>query len=113
MPRDYKLYLEEILEAIQKVELYVEGITLEELESDSMRKDALLYNLLVISEAVKGIPDALKAQYPSIEWRKIGGLRDFVAHEYFGVNLQIIWDVAQNKLSHLRRSILEMLDASD
>jgi uncharacterized protein with HEPN domain len=111
MPRDYTLYLEDILEAIRKVEFYVKGITLEELAGDSMRRDAVLYNLLIIGEAVKAIPDSMKAQYPSIEWRKIGGLRDFVAHEYFGVNLQIIWDVAQNKLTSLRRSIEEILGA--
>ncbi len=59
---------------------------------------------------MKGIPEALKQERASIEWRKIAGLRDIVAHEYFGIDLEVIWDVVENKLASLRGSVVMMLD---
>ncbi len=75
-----------------------------------MRLDAVLYNLIVIGEAVKQVPEDVRIKTPSLEWRKISGLRDIVAHEYFGVNLLIIWDIVQNKLPDLHRAIAALLE---
>jgi uncharacterized protein with HEPN domain len=110
MPRDYKLYLENILEAVDKIERYLEGVSFGEFAGDSMRIDAVLHNLFIIGEAVKGIPETLKQERTSVEWRKLAGLGDIVAHEYFGVDLEVIWDVIENKLATLRHSVAVMLD---
>ena len=110
MPRDFRLYLEDILEAIRKIERYVEGVSFEKFVADSMRVDAVLRNLQIIGEAVKRIPEEVKQERPSIEWRKIGALRDIVAHEYFGVDLEIVWDIVQSQLATLRHSISIVLD---
>ena len=109
MPRDYKLYLEDILDAIQKIEEYVQGLTYREFRESSLRVDAVLYNLEIIGEAVKHIPESIRAKHPYIEWRKIAGLRDIIAHEYFEISLGIIWDVLENKLPDLRVQIASML----
>jgi len=109
MPRDYKLYLEDILDAIQKIEEYVQGLTFQEFRESSLRVDAVLYNLEIIGEAVKHIPESIRVEHPYIEWRKIAGLRDIIAHEYFGISLGIIWDVLENKLPDLRVQIASML----
>ena len=109
MPRDYKLYLEDILDAIQKIEEYVQGLTYREFRESSLQVDAVLYNLEIIGEAVKHIPESTRAEHPYVEWRKIAGLRDIIAHEYFGISLEIIWDVLQNKLPDLRVQIASML----
>ena len=66
----------------------------------------------MIGEATKKIPDALRVKYPSVEWKKIAGLRDIVVHEYFGIDVDIVWDVVQHKLSPLETQIRQILSNS-
>lgn len=105
MPRDYRLYLEDILDSIHKIEVYTKGVSFDQLNLNSMLMDALLHNLEIIGEAAKHVPVEIKDKNPDVDWRRITGLRDIVAHEYFGVSLEIIWDVIQNKLPELQASI--------
>ena len=112
MSRDYRLYLEDILEAIEKIERYLEAVSFQEFCGDAMRVDAVLRNLEIIGEATKSIPPGARISQPDVEWRKIAGLRDIVIHEYFGVDLEIIWDVVRNKLPDLQQTIATMLRAS-
>ena len=65
---------------------------------------------MVIGEAAKKLPDEWKQQYGDIEWRKIAGLRDVIAHEYFQLDEEILWDVVSNKLPELERAVSRMLD---
>lgn len=110
MPRDYKLYLEDILSAIEKIEAYTQGVSFEQMQQQGMLVDAILHNLEIIGEAAKHVPDALRLRHPEVEWRKISGLRDIVAHEYFGISLEIVWDILQNKLPELRVQVTQMLE---
>lgn len=107
--RDYRLYLEDILEAIKNIEKYTKGINAKKLKDNSLIRDAVIRNLEIIGEAVKHIPLTLKKKHPLIEWKKISGLRDILAHEYFGVDLGILWDIISNKLPALKKETKAIL----
>jgi uncharacterized protein with HEPN domain len=105
MSRDYKVYLDDILEAAANIRSYTSGITREAFTQDKKTFDAVVRNLEIIGEAIKNIPDSIRSRYPDIEWKKIAGLRDILIHEYFGVDAEIIWDIVQNKLPDLEKKI--------
>ena len=109
MSRDYRVYLDDILEAAAKIRTYTATLTLEDLRSDPNTLDAVIRNLEIIGEAVKNVPDAVRSLHPGVEWRKIAGLRDILIHEYFGIDVEIIWDILQNKLPVLEQQIRQML----
>ena len=90
MSRDYKVYLEDILEAICKIHEFATGMSLDALSKDAKTLDAIIRNLEVIGEAVKHLPEPIRNRQPNVEWRKIAGLRDILIHEYFGINVEVV-----------------------
>lgn len=109
MPRDYKQYLEDIVESIGRIREYVAGLSPDNFAKDKKTHDAVLRNLQVIGDAVKLLPDDVKAVRPQAEWKKISALRDIITHRYFGVDFEIIWDVIQNKLDDLEMNVKGIL----
>jgi uncharacterized protein with HEPN domain len=109
MSRDIGLYLEDIETACQKVLRFTAGSTFKQFTKDDEKFDAVLRNLEIIGEAIKHIPDEIQRQYPLVKWRKIAGFRDIVAHHYFGVSDEIVWDVIQNEIPELLKQIKEIL----
>ena len=110
MSRDLRLYLQDICICIDKIKDYIEGMDYSDLVGDPKTLDAVVHNLLIIGEATKQIPDSLRQQYPEIPWRQVAGLRDVIAHTYFIVNPQIVWDIIQVELDPLYRIIMLMLN---
>lgn len=108
--RDYKLYLDDILEAAKRIEKYTKGLTFGKLKKNNLTVDGVVRNLEIIGEAAKNIPVNIKEKYTEIEWRKIAGLRDILAHEYFGIDLEVVWDIVENKLPILRNQIAHILN---
>ncbi len=68
-----------------------------------------MLNLQIIGEAVKNVPDSAKAKYPQVDWRRIAGLRDVIAHGYFGLNEELLWDIVQNRIPELSKQIRDVL----
>ena len=113
MHRDHRLYLDDILDAIDRIEDYVQGMDETGFGSDRKTQDAVIRNLEIIGEAARNLPDKMKAETPEIEWHKITGLRNILAHEYFGVNLPIVWDVVRNKLEPLKQASMKILQKKE
>jgi uncharacterized protein with HEPN domain len=110
MPRDSRVYLEDILEATRKITAYTGSLSKTAFLEDEKTIDAVVRNLEVIGEAVKKLPEDLRAQHSAVEWKKIAGLRDILIHEYFGLDAEIVWDIVQNKVPALDREVRAMLD---
>lgn len=109
MPRDYKVYLEDILEAIGKISRYTAGVSQKAFSEDERTLDAVVRNLEIIGEAIKKVPGKIRSKYSEVEWKRIAGLRDILIHEYFGIDVDIIWDIVQNKLPVLEKQINQIL----
>ena len=105
MSRDWALYLEDILTCCRKVRTYTHGMTMEQIRKDEKTYDAVVRNLEIIGEAAKNIPPSVQALIPEIDWRKPAGLRDIIAHAYFGIDDAILWDVIQNKIPEVQQAI--------
>jgi len=110
MPRDYKLYLEDIQQAIGKIYEYISGLDFEIFKKDSKTIDAVVRNLEIVGEAVKQVPENVRIMHPNIDWKKIAGLRDILIHSYFGVDIEIIWSIIQNNLPELKEQIDNILN---
>lgn len=108
MSKNIRVYLEDILESVGKVEEYTQGLTLAVFERDTERQDAVIRRLAIIGEAVKRLPVDIREKYPDIPWRQIAGMRDMLIHEYSSVSLDRVWDVVTHHLAALK-SITEKI----
>ncbi|MDJ0730201.1 MAG: DUF86 domain-containing protein [Crocosphaera sp.] len=104
------LQLTDIFDSIQKIQDYTRDMDYDALVKDSKTLDAVVHNLQIIGEATKQIPDEIRQKYPETEWRKIAGLRDIIAHNYFMVNPKIVWDIITTKIEPLYKTVELILE---
>jgi uncharacterized protein with HEPN domain len=109
MLRDYRLYLDDIQASVEKILKFTQGLSFDEFSADNKTFDAVVLNLQIIGEATKHIPDSVKEKYPDVDWRRIAGLRDVIAHGYFGLNEHILWDLVQNRVPQLQEQVRHIL----
>ena len=107
--RNPKLFMQDILKCIKRIEEYTKDMSFEDFQNDLKTKDAVIKNLIEIGEAVSHITSEYKGKCQHIPWKKIKDFRNFLVHEYFNVDDEIIWEVVKNELSKLRSCIDRLL----
>ena len=103
--------LRDVLAAIAEIQEFTNGITFEEFQADRKTIRAMLYNLVIIGEAVRTTPPEVEFSNPEIPWSDVHGMRNIVIHEYFQVNLTIIWQTIQDDLILLESSLRQLIDS--
>lgn len=112
MPRDCRIYLEDILDATRKIRAYTNSLSQTAFLQDDKTFDAVVRNLEIIGEAAKNVPENVRADTPGVEWKKIAGLRDILIHEYFGIDGKILRDIVQHELLSLETTVRQILPPS-
>lgn len=107
--RKYSDYLNDILDSINKGLSFIDGMTYEDFMEDEKTQFALIRAIEIIGEASKKIPIEIKTQSQEIPWREIGGMRDLLIHDYFGINIQVVWETAKNDLPELKRKLQNLI----
>ena len=104
-----KVYLKHILDALSNIEKFMRNVTKEEFFENIEKQYAILRGLEIIGEATKNLSRGLKRKYSEIPWKEIAGMRDKLIHEYFGVNLDLVWETIKKELPELKDQILKIL----
>jgi len=107
-PRDY---LHHILVEADYLLDQTAGLTRDEFVANETLRRAFVRSLEIVGEAAKKIPEEFRAQYPTVEWRAMSGMRDRLIHDYFGVDYELVRDVVHNRIPELRRQIASMIEA--
>lgn len=110
MTRGVKLYLQDVLDSIDKISIYVGTLTYFEFTKDDKTKDSVVRNLEIIGEAVKNIPESVRSKYPSVSWGEIIGMRNKIAHAYFGVDYAIVWNTIKERLPDLYLHMAQIIN---
>lgn len=108
--RDCRDYLEDILDSIIDIEQFIRGMDFEAFENDKKTMNAVIRSLEVIGEATKNIPEPIKKKYPSIPWKTMAGMRDKMIHEYFGVDIEILWVTATEDVPAIKPMVQNILN---
>jgi uncharacterized protein with HEPN domain len=108
LKRSYNLFVEDILESMDKIENYIRDLYYDDFIENHMVIDAVLRNLEIIGEAANNIPHDLRNKFLNIPWKKMIGLRNIVAHGYFGIDLTIVWEIVTKNLPETKQDIIEM-----
>lgn len=106
-------FLEDILEASDRALRYVSGMDYEQFVADSKTQDAVIRTLEIVGEATKHLSNELRAEYDGVPWKSMAGLRDRLIHGYFGVNLDIVWQIVNEELPGVQHQVREIVASLD
>ena len=105
MNKNISIYLQHIIESAELVAEYIKDKSQKDFLADIQLQDSVIRRIEIIGEAAKKIPDDFRKKYPDIPWRNIAGMRDIIVHEYFGIDLKLVWTVAKRDLPRLKKQL--------
>ncbi len=108
--RDTKIYLQDILEAMEAIEKFVIDFDLEGLKNSDMVSSAVIRKFEVIGEATKNIPEDITKKYPAVSWKKMAGMRDRLIHFYFGIKYDLVWRTIKEEIPRIKPLIQNILN---
>jgi uncharacterized protein with HEPN domain len=111
MKREQRLFLHDILTACQHIQEFVEGMTFDQFRQDEKTSSAVVRKLEIIGEATKNLSDEFKEKYPGVPWKELAGMRDRLAHGYFGVDYRLVWDTTQMNVPQLAGTVAQILNS--
>lgn len=103
--RDPSLYLEDILESMRRIAEYIFELSFDDFKSDYKTVDAVVRNFEIIGEASKNLPSSITAEHPNVPWEEMYRLRNLITHDYFGIDHEILWNIATVQLPQNREDI--------
>jgi uncharacterized protein with HEPN domain len=109
MTRDYTLFIKDILDAVKAIEKFIGNASYKSFIKDEKTRSAVVWKIQIIGEATKNIPKAIRDDYGALPWKYMAKIRDKIAHFYFGIDYEIVWQVAKEKLPEIRPAIEKML----
>ncbi len=113
MKRDDSVYLRHVLDAIDRIEEYLQGIDEHAFYEQTLVQDGVIRQLEIIGEAVKRLSSELRAKHRQIPWKDVAGMRDKLIHDYFGVDLETVWLTTQEDIPYLQTEVKKILEGSD
>lgn len=113
MKRDYKLFVKDILDAIDKIEEFIGNMEYGEFIQDDKTSTAVVKKIEIIGEAIKNIPRDVRVKYNAIPWKDIVGMRNKITHNYFKIDYEIVWNVVKEKLPALKIQAEQVLKEMD
>jgi uncharacterized protein with HEPN domain len=108
--KDNSAYLRHIQDAISRIENYIQGIGYKEFMDNHLIQDGVIRQIQIIGEATKRLSDEIKEEHPGIPWKDIMGMRDKLIHDYFGVDLDAVWDTAKQDIPALKSKLIGIIE---
>lgn len=109
MKREFRLYLDDILESIVLIEEFTAYMDFDQFFTDEKTKNAVVKRIEIIGEATKNIPKNIRDKYPDLPWKQMARMRDKLSHEYFGIRYDIVWKVVKKRLPEIKLHIKRIL----